>query len=593
MDKKIEELEKRIKDLESKLNQSSNMFGRSYSQVGSSNSDFLIKTRGQVKVQWGTKFIDLIKDGKINVDSSFIFTVDSVDKLGVKDGIYLTKDGSVYLKVGRNPAINLVGEVGSTYVSFQEEQETTSDQKYMAMQNIGFIYPSIEDVSSTSLQNGIIYIESEQKLYTIRNGSLSEFSIKLPNPMTEQFVIAKSDSSRGALLIKGSGINNSLAFDQLLIYSEFGGSYINSEGALYFRVGSTDIFVVDEQSITFNNPAIAPMFKSDGATESSGFRLYINDSESTLEVDNLIVRNQDPSTHCQNSYQTQWYTKTNTISKLDKFTNPADPSEQGFQVVLVYENEFWVGDCLYAYATIKGNKSNTQIKIPFTVVAIDTEYGNTLYVKIDETILTSPGFSDMTEADMFEGLVGATVFLAGSEYNPEPILRRDRFNIDILESSSFEDEQNTDSIKVRMGDLSDLGLSELIEEEDVGITGLGIYSEQAYFKKVAYTSPDDLSEDDDSSNIASTEWVRKVVKDWLPIGTIIAFHGEEIPEGWAICDGKNGTPNLIGKFITGGESEEEGEQIEINPMAMTSIMSPLTVKITPTYYSLVFIMKIS
>lgn len=76
------------------------MFGRSYSQIGNSDSDFLIKTKGQVKIQWGNKFIDLIKDGKINVDSSFIFKVKSKDKVGVKDGIYLTDDGMVYLQIG-------------------------------------------------------------------------------------------------------------------------------------------------------------------------------------------------------------------------------------------------------------------------------------------------------------------------------------------------------------------------------------------------------------------------------------------------------------------------------------------------------------
>ena len=35
------------------------------------------------------------------------------------------------------------------------------------------------------------------------------------------------------------------------------------------------------------------------------------------------------------------------------------------------------------------------------------------------------------------------------------------------------------------------------------------------------------------------------------------WNGSEIPKGWAICDGKNGTPNLIGKFIKA--SEEAGE----------------------------------
>ncbi len=37
-------------------------------------------------------------------------------------------------------------------------------------------------------------------------------------------------------------------------------------------------------------------------------------------------------------------------------------------------------------------------------------------------------------------------------------------------------------------------------------------------------------------------------------GMIIAFKGTAIPNGWALCDGSNGTPNLIGKFIRGGST---------------------------------------
>ena len=206
---KIESLEKRLSELESQKKQNLSMFGRSYSQVGNPDSDFLIKTKGQVKVQWGSKFIDLIKDGKINVDSSFIFTAKSVDKLGVKDGIYVTPDDSVYLKVGDNVPINLVGGVGTTYVSFLEEQETTSEQKYIALQNIGFIYKDINSISNLSLKNGIIYIEAEEKLYIVKDGQLTEFTIDFPNPYPKQFILSKSDKDKGALVIKGTGIENS------------------------------------------------------------------------------------------------------------------------------------------------------------------------------------------------------------------------------------------------------------------------------------------------------------------------------------------------------------------------------------------------
>ena len=43
------------------------------------------------------------------------------------------------------------------------------------------------------------------------------------------------------------------------------------------------------------------------------------------------------------------------------------------------------------------------------------------------------------------------------------------------------------------------------------------------------------------------------LQDAMPVGSIIMFNGkaEEIPSGWAICDGTKGTPNLIDKFIKG------------------------------------------
>ena len=43
----------------------------------------------------------------------------------------------------------------------------------------------------------------------------------------------------------------------------------------------------------------------------------------------------------------------------------------------------------------------------------------------------------------------------------------------------------------------------------------------------------------------------KNLQDAMPVGSIIMFNGkaEEIPSGWAICNGENGTPNLIDRFI--------------------------------------------
>ncbi|SFU61259.1 tail fiber protein [Xenorhabdus koppenhoeferi] len=41
----------------------------------------------------------------------------------------------------------------------------------------------------------------------------------------------------------------------------------------------------------------------------------------------------------------------------------------------------------------------------------------------------------------------------------------------------------------------------------------------------------------------------------LPTGIIVMFSGSNIPTGWALCDGKNGTPDLIDRFIMGGTTQ--------------------------------------
>jgi len=54
----------------------------------------------------------------------------------------------------------------------------------------------------------------------------------------------------------------------------------------------------------------------------------------------------------------------------------------------------------------------------------------------------------------------------------------------------------------------------------------------------------------------------------IPKGGIIAWNGTTPPEGWAICDGNNGRPDLRGKFILGlnlagastPDKDENGQQ---------------------------------
>ena len=57
----------------------------------------------------------------------------------------------------------------------------------------------------------------------------------------------------------------------------------------------------------------------------------------------------------------------------------------------------------------------------------------------------------------------------------------------------------------------------------------------------------------------------------IPVGTIVPWiytpTHPNVPSGWALCDGTNGTPNLAGKFLRGvtsrNESKEIGGQVNI------------------------------
>ncbi len=553
---KIEALEKRISELESQKKDNLSMFGRSYSQVGSSNSDFLIKTKGQIKIQWGNKFIDLIKDGKINVDSDFIFSIKSADKIGVKDGIYVTDDGLIYLKIG-GKVINLIGEIGTTYVSFLGEQETPADSKYTALKNIGFLYPDLNSVGSTSLQNGIIYIESEQKLYIVKDGQLTEFSIDFPNPFTEQFIIQKNDASIGALLIKGEGIYNSLAFDSFYIFTEEGNTFLQSEGEINIMLNDETYINVTQSKTTIRNIVETNTLQSIGASTDSGFMLFMEDGGSTLIVDNLIVRNQSNSV-TTSIYPTQWSLEHNVITKVEEVADATLGS--GYALSLKYENHYKIGDYIYFYADVKVDDHRSQVvKIPAVVRMLNTETGNIVYVEI-----LTQYIEDLASLQEMPDCTGKITFLIGSDEMLN-LIRYSEHQIDLIRCQNVDSEQDIQSIQSRFGLLDDLQLKERdnVAGTEPPIVGQGSYDKQGFFSKAGYINTYGLLDEDDSTNMASTEWVRKLIKKIIPKGTITAYHGEGIPEGWALCDGTNGTPDLIGKFIKADSVESEGGQDEV------------------------------
>lgn len=270
------------------------LFGRTYSTVGNSDSDFIIKTRGQVKVQWGKKFIDIIKDGKLNVDVSFIGSVDSYNDIGSKDGLYYVKeDGSIYLVVNGNK-INILGDVDGTYVSFTSKQDTADEQKGQASKNLGIRYSSKDEATEYGVTNGIVFLEDANRWYIVEDGVFTLYPSELESPYKKQLIISKEDNSIGALVISGQGNGNALIFnagsDTLSIYKDFDNYSIDSSSPIITTVGTTSTAELGLDGLSLSKSLFCDSIESSSASDSTGFKLYMLDGKSILSVDQLMVR---------------------------------------------------------------------------------------------------------------------------------------------------------------------------------------------------------------------------------------------------------------------------------------------------------------
>ena len=458
---KISDLEKRIHELESRAKNNLALFGRNYSQVGDSNSDFLIKTRGQVKVQWGSMFIDLIKDGKINVNSKFIYKEDSV---GTKDGIYVIgegEDSEVWVVVSGIP-INLKGTIGNTYVSFLGEQETTSDQKRIALTNIGFLYPDLASVDASALQNGVIFIESEQKLYLIKDGNLEEFKLSIPNPFPDQFVIAKTADGVGAIVIQGTGISNSLAFQDFYIYSEDGSNVIQSDVDLQIKASMLEILA---SNIKLGGTLKVDVIESNSdPADTGGFRIYSDsDGNTVLEIDKILER--DSESH--QLFPEYWFLNNCIIksaSTPDSTDEVTQADAENVTITFTLEHSYKEGDILAVYKKDIQEESEGEEEASssnsYTMVLLEVNS-----VPDSSTIeVIIPGGADENFTD---GLVEQYTFLVKSADGSLPLRLKDN-NLDIIEHS-VDGQKLQGKVKTRIGNLSSI--------EGESLDGHGIYTD--------------------------------------------------------------------------------------------------------------------
>ena len=282
-----------------------NMFSRSYEYVGKENADFCIKTKGKVKIKWGNKYIDLIKDGKVNADVDIIKKVDTLDDIPLRDGIYVTDEGEVVLVVDGVKIPVVQSDSDTSYVSYNPQEGKTSEQRVNAQNNIGIQFETLELLTASGLQSGIVFITSENAIYTVSSGVATKLETGVPDVITKPVHVLINGGSY-SMFLEGfySENGNRLVIgkqgNSLDLYAEQDYKVIESDAELRFIVDGSNIMTVSRYNVTVNNNLLVKSVetntvKSEGGSKDIGFLLTYEDGESTLYIDNVVERNDEES----------------------------------------------------------------------------------------------------------------------------------------------------------------------------------------------------------------------------------------------------------------------------------------------------------
>lgn len=623
-----------------------NYFGKSYSASGQITSDYLIKTRGDVVVQTGTRFVKLISDGKVNVDIDFIKTIPTKDDIS-NEGIYYVEDEkSIYIKIGDELYLLHEGDDKDGYISYLVNQSLLNNQITTSQKNIGLVKLDLFS-SDNHPEHAIVYDIKTDSVYTINNGIPSKLFFNVPEVINHRIFI-NGPSNEGSLIIMGIGYENRLSIsdDSLQLYVEGDTSIINSNRDIVFSINDASIVSISNNNLTIErgNELIVNDIKSiDG-----NFKLVDSNGKSTLYVDNIITKSseityselidkinnkdlQPGKKYIIIDYQNEWeiilledseiliekniyerdddgnilyhdddrkipkilyysnvHPITITATDIDKISNEVEYTKEGWSAYYNHTPRY-IDDP--NFDPDEGDDEDSKILDPSykgIITKLTDEFNNTLnydfknlryYYYNDDTEEFNLYFTFNGEYNNDASLLGEVNnvnitldnyqiasqiiklnpdYQTGNEYikGDVEILRDGNILIfkDLVSYINIHKIAKTSIFDNKLNQINASTLDNVTFEDDIKYVNFHGVTEDKLFEKNKYPllyQNDVLKDVYRNGDDYSVIFIPNLV---LPRGIITMWYNKEIPKGWAICDGQNGTPNLIDKFIKSGMS---------------------------------------
>ena len=281
-------------------------FGRTYETVGNVSGDLLLKTRGGVKIQIGSSFIDLVKNVKINADIDIIKEASSKDSI-IDNGLYLVKD-VLYVKY-QDTVIPLNSNTEGNQVSYLPQLDITQEQQIQAQKNIGIYYDTLGEAQQ-KISNGYAYINN-QGLYLFNNQSAQQVLT------TDYFAL-------GTLNLSILNIGKTSLQESKITLTNYLNIILNQQYLLK----------ISNQYCEVKNTLLVTTLQGyEGA-----FQLYTNDNgESYLKVDHIICSDSNQNYQANICYSKYYYNNFNNVITKIEVDNTTKKITLYFKYSIIYQ----------------------------------------------------------------------------------------------------------------------------------------------------------------------------------------------------------------------------------------------------------------